>query len=1127
MAASPIDILTSWHQIEFFQPYQIEKKKLQVKASLAELEGQKDLLLPWLSPLVQQQLRLNKVKSYTLYIGIFDLSLVGQLCEMKLDHYGANHANPNDIEERLTLEGNSCFVKLTLDSHGVPDLDRISVSSLPWALGCLQQDALKLLTASQYQSKCEELEEIVSRLERHLGHPQSEFDCVTAGWIRQFIIELEEWAGIRLVREHAFILEWKEQTDNKTNAYKAVVPSAPDTSVMSDIKENNKAVVVVPTESKQLEPVADSEEDDDDPVEADMPILNSFYLDDLEKAQYSFTYNQAGKALSQYLSIEQNKAADLYTEAGLSAIKARVSVDKMPHGRWPSSPEHNMSLMQQYAINAAIEELQNGGLLSVNGPPGTGKTTLLRDMVAHNIVERARVLASFSSAKNTLSKDGLPDVRLAGFEMLVASSNNGAVENISRELPLCKSVDQSFLGLSYLTPVANLVNAQKTGKNKFKPMKPEDQCWGNISAVLGKKTNREKFKDSLFFDHPFEKKSDAELNRPDDKNFLNLWRWRALEKDKENEPNFLKAKSHFQLALQKLEQALIQLKQLESIKQRLEAGDLQQEIHFFESACHKISASVDSIVNKKKEAEMFLAQNSKLLKQNQELLNAHQANRPTRFVRIFLEAKYKAYFEQLKMLEQDLLTTKIQQSKQKETLSILQNKEGEERKLAASLDRQLADKVHQLSQLVCDYESLSSAFSNMCMPEAQQNISDPDLQRNAYWQNVEVNRLRSNVFVKAMALHEAWLYEALSNPAFIEQVITLSKQLGVPHKADDPDALWRLFFMIVPVASTTFASVGRMLVGVSEEALGWLFIDEAGQAVPQAAVGAIMRAKRVLVVGDPLQIEPVFTTSPDLVRLLSEQSLGEEAERWSPATLSVQQVADRAHPFGCTLDVMNQEQWIGIPLWVHRRCVEPMFSLSNKIAYNDRMIHGLSSEKIQRKLAFGISNNWIESKGKCIEKQYKNELFDDTYKLICQILGEGGELKDIYVISPFKAVKNELKEAFLSEKNRFCNEFSILKKDYDAWLKNVGTVHTFQGKENEVVIFVLGCDPNNMGGAQWAGSKPNLLNVAVTRAKKQLYVVGDSSVWQGTTYFDQLFACLEGEIGLEKELGWEVGRCTV
>ena len=43
--------------------------------------------------------------------------------------------------------------------------------------------------------------------------------------------------------------------------------------------------------------------------------------------------------------------------------------------------------MQQIAVNIAKENPKD--ILSVNGPPGTGKTTLLKDIIANNIVERA------------------------------------------------------------------------------------------------------------------------------------------------------------------------------------------------------------------------------------------------------------------------------------------------------------------------------------------------------------------------------------------------------------------------------------------------------------------------------------------------------------------------------------------------------------------------------------------------------------------------------------------------------------------------------------------------------------------------------------------------------------------
>jgi superfamily I DNA and/or RNA helicase len=107
---------------------------------------------------------------------------------------------------------------------------------------------------------------------------------------------------------------------------------------------------------------------------------------------------------------------------------------------------------------------------------------------------------------------------------------------------------------------------------------------------------------------------------------------------------------------------------------------------------------------------------------------------------------------------------------------------------------------------------------------------------------------------------------------------------------------------------------------------------------------------------------------------------------------------------------------------------------------------------------------------------------------------------DLYVISPFRMPCFRLRKLLLQT-------LGVLPgrpiKEREAWVnKRVGTVHTFQGKEAEAVILMLGAGRGAKPGSRnWAGGTPNLLNVAATRAKRSLYIVGNRQEWQGAGVF--------------------------
>ncbi|MBS0971415.1 helicase [Nissabacter archeti] len=1087
------DILRSWQQIEFFQPYSLpdeRKPPSRVFITVQELTTRGNALFPWLSAGACRQLGITSGKAvYTLYLGLFDKSLISHITDQRIAGE-LSELDKTDLEERLDQEGPTCFAKLQLDKHGTPDFEGISVSTLPWALGQFMRGQEDQLTAAAFNSRCDLLSEALMRLVSHLpAHPDEPEHCtLDANTLLILLNQLEQWAAFSPSEikgtpppSFAFALDWRELPDKKRIAGKT---AAKEQDITDDPEE---------------------EESGGADQERKIPILNSFYIDDLEQAIRLLHTGRGNRTLLTYLTPHVQKHADLYSRDGLPLIISRLAPAGTPAGRWPSEPAYNMSLMQQFAINTAVHELQAGGLLSVNGPPGTGKTTLLRDIIAHNLVERAAVLATLNTAADALDKQGQLIPALTGFEMVVASSNNAAVENISRELPLVKTLGEAFRTLDYLKPVANQLNA-KSAKRRNKqgeeeeyllPLAPEAQCWGTISAVLGKKSNRTKFSWRLAGHTHHKENSEQERERPGAEDFLRIWRWKPLHQG----PGFSAAKKAYLEKRRQVDDRLAYLQQMSELADYLRTTPREA----FLAAARQHHADAQ---RSERQAQQALTARQAALQQHDEEselvvleIKQQELRQPGFFSRLFDRRGTREYRAKLAALVEQQLSLKKARRPLQQTLSAAQSAHTRCREQLQSLAGTLEEQQRQYDLRRTTLTAFTSQHPDLSLPTGD-DITDPALQRNAFWQDKTINTLRSELFVAAMELHQAWLYEAWPT----KQIYGMGELMKGNSQAPLP--LWQLLFMIVPVISTTFASLGRMFHGVDQDALGWLLIDEAGQAIPQAAVGGLMRSRRALVVGDPLQIEPVFTTPPKLVNYLSERMLHERSDAWNPSRWSIQQLADRVNPYGCTLPVMGTDQpvWIGIPLWVHRRCIEPMFSLANQIAYDNRMIHGAPPERIAPQLHPVLgANHWQVSQGSCTYRQYKAQLGEQTLAMLAALVQQGQKLEQVYVITPFKAVKNKLHELLAPCASRF----GMNTKTFHAWLStHVGTVHTFQGKENHTVILVLGCDPDNDGGAVWASGKPNLLNVALTRAQKNIFIIGDPDVWLNKPYFNRLGAAL-------------------
>ncbi len=276
-----------------------------------------------------------------------------------------------------------------------------------------------------------------------------------------------------------------------------------------------------------------------------------------------------------------------------------------------------------------------------------------------------------------------------------------------------------------------------------------------------------------------------------------------------------------------------------------------------------------------------------------------------------------------------------------------------------------------------------------------------------------------------------------------------------------------------------------------------LIVDEAGQVAPELGVPVFGLAKRALVVGDVLQLEPIWNIPSKAIDFSNASRAGivstqEQYEAFSQSRRgcmngSLMVLAQNASPF------LHPDHWkeAGSLLVEHRRCVPGIIEYSNRFIYQSLLEIQTQAEKSTwPALGYchiaGESRKFKSSQSNLIEaraiaawiRQNKEQLSDRYQAKLADVLA---------IITPFRGQQTAILEAL--------NVYNI-----DIKGLVVGTVHSLQGAEKPVVIFSPVYGRNHSSGQLFFNQSYNMLNVATTRAKQHFLVFGNMVLFKTNDY---------------------------
>jgi very-short-patch-repair endonuclease len=253
-----------------------------------------------------------------------------------------------------------------------------------------------------------------------------------------------------------------------------------------------------------------------------------------------------------------------------------------------------------------------------------------------------------------------------------------------------------------------------------------------------------------------------------------------------------------------------------------------------------------------------------------------------------------------------------------------------------------------------------------------------------------------------------------------------------------------------------------------------IIIDEASQCDLASAIPLILRAKRIVVIGDPKQLRHISSLQEsEEQRIAVEQGITPLATKYSYRAKSL---------YDCAAEALQTRDLTPFFLKEHYRSHPDIIGFSNQVYYGRKLVirTDVRSNTEQAIFWHDTPSTINIAGGSLVNRTEARAVRDLVIKVATSAAFE--PTWTIGIVTPYRKQREELERLL---KNQSVSE------ELGARL-TIGTVHTFQGAESDVMIFspvvTNGVKPR---AAEWISKSEGLLNVALTRARKSLHIVGD------------------------------------